>query len=265
MTFVVAIAAGVSMISFPARADNTTDEAQFFAAINAVRATHGVAPLAPDGQLISIARAWSSHMASTNTLAHNPSLSSQVSNWQRVGENVGMGATVASIEAAFEASPHHFENMVNPAYQYLGVGVVEFNGTIWVTEDYKQAESAVPTVQVPKQAPPPSRAAPAPRPAPAPSPAPRPAPAPHAPAAPAQVASATAPPAPDAAPAAPDAATPPAARPEVLGRSSQQPAALTAAITPQLNPVQLGSLSAAAALGGLVLALRRLGALGLGA
>jgi hypothetical protein len=155
-----------------AKADPNLDEAQFFADLNAVRARNGVPPLATDGQLINVARAWSAQMAGAGGLSHNPNLGSQVSNWRTLGENVGTGSDVASIEAALEASPHHFANMVDPSYNYVGIGVVEANGAIWVTQDFKQAKTgALPSTATPAPAPKPAAPKPAaPRPA-APAPA----------------------------------------------------------------------------------------------
>jgi hypothetical protein len=156
-----------------AKADPNLDEAQFFAFLNAVRARNGVAPVATDGQLINVARGWSAQMAGAGGLSHNPNLGSQVSNWRTLGENVGTGSDVALIEAALEASPHHFANMVDPSYNYVGIGVVEDNGNIWVTQDFKQAKSgSLPSTATPAPAPKPAPRPPAPpRPAPAPSPA----------------------------------------------------------------------------------------------
>src|SRR5438309_2184032 len=159
-----------------AKADPNADEAQFFALLNSVRAKNGVPPLATDGQLINVARGWSAQMAGGGGLSHNPNLGSQVSNWRTLGENIGSGSDVLTIEAALEASPHHFENMVDPAFNFVGIGVVEAGGAIWVTEDFKQAKTGtLPATQAP---------APAPAPKPRPSPAPRAAPAPARPAAP---------------------------------------------------------------------------------
>jgi len=157
----------------PAKADSNIDEGQFFADLNLVRARNGVPPLATDGQLINVARGWSAQMACCAGLSHNPNLASQVSNWWTLGENVGTGGDVASIEAALEASPHHFENMVDPAFSYVGIGVVEAGGAIWVTEDFKQPTSgSLPSTQAPVPAPrpaPPKPSALAPRRTPAPS------------------------------------------------------------------------------------------------
>jgi hypothetical protein len=95
-------------------------------------------------------------MAGGAGLSHNPNLASQIGNWRSLGENVGTGSDVATIEAALEASPHHYQNMVDPNFQYVGVGVVEAGGTIWVTEDFKQSKSGLPSTAVPAPAPKPS-------------------------------------------------------------------------------------------------------------
>ena len=95
-------------------------------------------------------------MAGGVGLAHNPNLAGQISDWRSLGENVGTGSDVATIEAAFEASAHHYENMVDPNFRYVGVGVVEAGGTIWVTEDFKQSKSGLPSTAVPAPAPKPS-------------------------------------------------------------------------------------------------------------
>src|SRR5437588_3338282 len=243
---VTAAAMGVSLLAFahPAVASGS-DEFYFVNAINAVRANRGLAPLVVDGQLTSTAQSWSSHMAGDGTLSHNPNLSSQVSNWRTLGENVGTGSSLQSIEAAFENSPHHFENMVDPGYQYVGVGVVQDgNGTYWVTEDFKQPATA------PKPAPPP--AAPAPpkavtRPAAA-KPAPRPVAAPRA-AAPAH-ATATAPPVP--APTTAAAPTPPSTVPlAVLGTTARRVPAPSpgSTIANPFSPDRLAALVALVLLG----------------
>jgi hypothetical protein len=182
------LAALLFVLSAPAAGADPGHEADFVARVNALRATKGIAPLLVDAQMTSVARSWSAQMAASNTLSHNPNFSSQISNWKLVGENVGTGPDVAVIEQAFENSPHHYANLVNPAYNFIGVGVVEANGTLWVTQNFKQARtvaaapSAAPAKPAPAPAPAPKAAA-APKPAapkPAAAPAPEPAPAPVA-------------------------------------------------------------------------------------
>ena len=77
-------------------------------------------------------------MAASGRLSHNPSLTGDVTAqvtaaWSRLGENVGVGASAADIQRAFEASSGHLANIVG-SYNRIGVGaVVDPGGRIWVT------------------------------------------------------------------------------------------------------------------------------------
>jgi Cysteine-rich secretory protein family len=212
------IVIGASLFAFAKPAAASSDEDYFINAINQIRAGRGLGTLTVNAQLTAVGRSWSQLMASDGTLAHNPNLGGQISGWRTLGENVGTGSNDASIESAFENSPHHFENMVDPSFTQIGVGVVQDStGTYWVTEDFEQPKNA------PAAAPAPHTSAPkpAPRPAPKPATAPRPAPAPvHA--APVHAA-ATAAPAPAPAPATTVATAAPTTVPlAVLGTSAER-------------------------------------------
>jgi uncharacterized protein YkwD len=116
-------------------ADNP--ETAYLHAINAERQSHGLAPLVPRHSLNVVADAWAAHMATSGTLAHNPNLASSVSNWQSVGENVGMGPDVASLDNAFWNSSAHRANILDPSYQDVGIGAVQSQGVIWITVDFR--------------------------------------------------------------------------------------------------------------------------------
>jgi len=205
-------------LSAPAGADPASDAARFVTLTNEARAAQGVGPLAASGALSGIARTWSAHMAGAGGISHNPSLASEVSGWRSIGENVGMGPSVDSIQQAFINSPEHYRNIMDGAFSVAGVGVTYGGGTVFVTLDFEQPMGTVAAAAAPRApvvvhpAPAPAvhaAPAPAPRPAtpaPSPQPAPRPAVAPPAPvAAPAPVA-----------PAAPVAATAAAVSPRAL-------------------------------------------------
>jgi hypothetical protein len=184
-----------------AHADPGSEEAQFVALTNQLRAQHGLQTLASYGPLVSIARNWSGRMAAAGGISHNMNLPNQVSgSWTKLGENVGVGGSVGAIQQAFINSPHHYENLVDPVYNYVGIGVVDSGGRIWVTVDFMQLNSAPAT----------TAAAPAPRvsrPRPAAAPAPRPAAVPQpVPVAAAPAQSSPAPPPPAAEPATPSPA-----------------------------------------------------------
>ena len=125
-------------------ADSTYSmEAQFIAKVNAARQANGQAPYAVVGDLTSIARGHSANMASQQSLYHNPSLTTQVQNWQAVGENVGEGPDVNDIATAFMQSPEHRANILDHDFTQIGVGVsVDNHGVIWVTEDFREPMSS---------------------------------------------------------------------------------------------------------------------------
>jgi uncharacterized protein YkwD len=192
----LAVLAGLGLQAAPAaHADNGSDEADFLSLTNQLRSSLGLQTLTPNAELTNIARAWSGQMAAALAISHNPNFPNQVhAKWTRLGENVGTGGAVDVIQTAFINSPHHYENLVQPDYNFVGIGVVRgSNGAIYVTVDFMTAPGG----------------------APAPPPAPR-VTTPRAPAAPRAIApAAPRPAAPPAAPAptAPPATTPPAPAP----------------------------------------------------
>ena len=143
---VVGLALGIAMVpvlasvgATAASADQVGDEAAFVSRINTLRASKGLPAMAVDVRLVTIARNWSAHMAATNTLSHNGSYGAQApSTWMKLGENVGYGPSVDSVATAFVNSPAHYANLVDPAFNAVGVGVVWSGATLWVTEDFMQ-------------------------------------------------------------------------------------------------------------------------------
>ncbi len=112
---------------------------EFVDAIDGYRAARGVAPLEVDQELSDVAAWWSPQMAAAGDISHDPDLEQLVHGWRALGENVGSGPDVASIESAFEASPHHAENMAAPYFDRVGVAVVASGDLLYVTEDFKGA------------------------------------------------------------------------------------------------------------------------------
>jgi uncharacterized protein YkwD len=75
-------------------------------------------------------------MANAGTIFHHACLSCLVSgsDWNVIGENVGVGGTVRSVHRAFMSSSGHRRNILLPGYTRVGVGVVKSGGRVWVTE-----------------------------------------------------------------------------------------------------------------------------------
>ncbi|MBV9412071.1 MAG: CAP domain-containing protein [Acidimicrobiia bacterium] len=123
-----------------AHADPGSEEAQFLALTNQLRAGLGIQQLTVNSQLVSMARNWSAQMASAGSISHNPSLTSLApSNWTNLGENVGVGPAVDVLQTAFINSPEHYANLSKAAYNQVGIGVVDSGGRIWVTVDFMTA------------------------------------------------------------------------------------------------------------------------------
>lgn len=139
----VLTAAVVALGTVPAHAD-AGSEWDFVARINGLRTAHGLGQLSIDARLTTVARVWSASMAARNVLEHNQLLPYQVSGWTKLGENVGDGATVEQLEQAFEASPPHYEHLVDPRYTRIGVGVAfDGNGRMWVTQLFMRPRAPV--------------------------------------------------------------------------------------------------------------------------
>jgi uncharacterized protein YkwD len=52
-----------------------------------------------------------------------------------LGENVGVGSSAAQLESMFEASSAHRDNLLNWAYNQVGVGVTRGgDGRLYVTQ-----------------------------------------------------------------------------------------------------------------------------------
>src|ERR1700741_2060924 len=139
-----------SLFPATAQADTTNDEATFVAKINDLRAGLGVAPLQVNANLVDKARAWSAGMAAADKIWHSTLSDGITEDWKKLGENVGMGGAVDGLHKAFVNSPHHYENLVDPAFGYVGIGIVMNGGTIFVTEEFMQLmPPKAPVVPVP--------------------------------------------------------------------------------------------------------------------
>jgi len=116
----------------------TSNASYFINAINAQRARHGRPKLAVSSTMMASAQRWANQMAKSNSLYHNPHLATSVSNWKYLGENVGVGYSDSSLEAAFYASTPHRDNMLDKDFTEIGVAVVNVGGKLWVAEEFRR-------------------------------------------------------------------------------------------------------------------------------
>ena len=132
------LAIGLSLFPAAAQADTGSDGAALVAKINDLRAGTGLPALQVNENLVAKARAWSAEMAAAGRIWHSTLSDGITEDWKKLGENVGVGASVDRLHAEFVASPHHYENLVDPAFGYVGIGVVMNGDTIYVTEVFMQ-------------------------------------------------------------------------------------------------------------------------------
>jgi uncharacterized protein YkwD len=115
--------------------------------INRERESRRLPELRMSQSLVRLARAHSEEMARLNVLMHESarglSLTERLEEagvaFAANGENVARTNAFdpETVHRSFMASPGHRENILNPAYDEAGIGIVSGKGgTVWVTEDF---------------------------------------------------------------------------------------------------------------------------------
>ncbi len=110
-------------------------ERDFTDRLNNERFSDGLGKVRLDPELSRTARVHTRAMLNREELYHTPShrLTSRVTNWVILGENVGVGGTVSSLHGAFMGSPAHRANIMRSAFRHVGVGTRIRDGRLWVT------------------------------------------------------------------------------------------------------------------------------------
>ena len=123
--------------------DYKPSERNFASSINTARVAAGRARLRLDPELSKTARKHTREMVARGTLHHTSTadLKWRVTNWSTLGENVGVGAAVDTLHAAFMSSPLHRENILYTSFRYVGIGVKEAGGRMWVTVIFEAASN----------------------------------------------------------------------------------------------------------------------------
>lgn len=147
--FVTAALASVTatvIVAAPSASAESTSSAftsRLVTLVNEARAQHGLRALTVASGTTTVAAGWSSHMAATGTLAHNPNLQSELEshgspNWTTYGENVGEGPTSSADQlfTAYMNSPEHRANILGSGYRYLGIATTFSGGLAWNTMDF---------------------------------------------------------------------------------------------------------------------------------
>ena len=154
---VAVLVVSLGFVAAPASAqtDTASIESEFVTKINALRASKGLSQLDVHPELLALGRSWAGQMAKADQISHNPNLANAVkADWQKLGENVGVGMSVDKLHQAFIDSPAHFKNLVDPVWTHIGVGVViGRDGAIFTSHQFMQLRVSTPTAP-PTTAPP---------------------------------------------------------------------------------------------------------------
>jgi Cysteine-rich secretory protein family len=119
-------------------------EKRVFEELNTERVSHGLLPLQWDDHAAGAARAHAQLLAENGKLSHQ--FSGENSLPERLGvtgvrftvsaENVARTEFIEDVHPALMASAGHRANILNTAYNAVGIGVVEEKGKIYVTQDF---------------------------------------------------------------------------------------------------------------------------------
>jgi uncharacterized protein YkwD len=124
--------------------DATALENEFVAGVNALRASQGLPAFILDQEIRGVAMGWTQKMADAGRISHNPNLATEVTApWRKLGENVGTGSDAASVEEAFENSPGHRKNLLDPEFTHLSITVVVRGDRLFVTQQFRTPSASV--------------------------------------------------------------------------------------------------------------------------
>ncbi len=111
------------------------NEKAFFKKLNQEREKRGLVKLKLDTQVNKPSKLHTNEMISEGKIYHTPNdvLAKRVTNWNTLGENVGVGGDVSSLHKAFMNSTSHKANILFEDFRYVGIGAKSSGGKLWVT------------------------------------------------------------------------------------------------------------------------------------
>ncbi|MEA2498490.1 MAG: hypothetical protein QOH26_895 [Actinomycetota bacterium] len=126
-------------------------EEAFADKINEARVASGQETLRLDPELSRAARAHTEEMVRGGTLVHTTSaaLSNRVTRWSILGENVGVGGSVETLQTAFMNSPAHRDNILLPGFRYVGIGTYQAPDRLWVTVIFESTDNPGTSLSMP--------------------------------------------------------------------------------------------------------------------
>lgn len=128
----------------PAEPCDAAGEKQLLGLINQERTKQGLQPLAVDPRLTQAAckhtKLLVKHMTVSHQFEGEPPLDVRFTNENlpvdQGGENTAVGGDLLSAHKGLMNDPEHHDNILNPNYNVVGVGVIRSGAKVYVTEDF---------------------------------------------------------------------------------------------------------------------------------
>ena len=102
--------------------------------LNHDRNVRNVSTVRYDPMLQRKAQRWANKLARENRLYHSNLASGVTGCWRNIGENVGYGGSIAAIHRAYMRSPSHRANILNSAYDRVGLGVARNGSRVFTVQ-----------------------------------------------------------------------------------------------------------------------------------
>jgi uncharacterized protein YkwD len=140
--------ASATAADIPFRDYDSAAEQMLLDLANQARAQAGASPLALDNGLSQAARIHAEAMFAARQLSHQfpnePSLPQRLASATRLqldqeGENVAFDFDAASGHQHLMLSPPHRANLLNPAYNVVGMGVIRSGDRLYIVQDFGHA------------------------------------------------------------------------------------------------------------------------------
>jgi uncharacterized protein YkwD len=116
-------------------ASELTPRARMLQLLNQTRRNHGLSAFRLNLELSKQAWRHSKRMVERNQLFHTANLYETVRAWSPScwGENVGVARWLKRLRKLWMQSGGHRDNILNPRFRRIGIGVVKARGVLWVT------------------------------------------------------------------------------------------------------------------------------------
>lgn len=127
-----ALASGARVLAPAPRSATSTTLSELEAAVielhNQARRDAGLPPFTVHDLFVETSRTWSQEMASTGVIGHDPDYVDdscrRTEGWRTCAENVAVGYdTAAGVHGGWMGSTGHRNNILNPTYNRVGIGV----------------------------------------------------------------------------------------------------------------------------------------------